>query len=123
MRGCLPELGFVRSKSEAFTLNEVSICIQTSEDEIPIVRNQHLSIAIEIATHLFALDNRIDLIAGWLNFDSSARRKLAFDQFALSALLKLIGREEAAVGKTCAFVRNVDDAANARLERLSYFVE
>src|SRR5437879_13065570 len=104
MRGGLPKLGFVRSKSEAFTLNEISICIQTSEYEIPIVRDQHLSIAIEIATHLFALDNVIDLIAGRFDLYATARRNLAFDQFALGSLLKLIRREEAPVGKTCAFV-------------------
>src|SRR5882762_4668802 len=96
----LPKFGFSRREREALALNQISVAIKTDKYEVTIIRDQHLSIAAQIATHLFALSKGVDVFSGRLDLDASARRKLAFDQFTLGSLLKLIGSKETPVGKT-----------------------
>src|SRR5882762_10301305 len=106
MRSGVPKLDFTGSEREALALNQISVAIKTDKYEVTIIRDQHLSIAAQIATHLFAFSKGVDVFSGRLDLNASARRKLAFDQFTFSSLLKLIGSKETPVGKTGAPVRN-----------------
>ncbi|HJQ23889.1 MAG TPA: hypothetical protein VKA60_08220 [Blastocatellia bacterium] len=67
----------------------------------------------------FGVDNHINFIAGRLDFNTTARRKLTFDQFTFSSLLKLVLRKQSAIRKARPCAGDMDDASNSGLSKHS----
>lgn len=59
-----PKFVFISRQSEPFAPNEISVAVKSYQNEVPVIRNEHLSVTAEIATDLFRVDNRINFIAG-----------------------------------------------------------
>ncbi len=119
----LPEFGIAWGQCEPLALHEISIAVESYEEEVTVVSDQDLLITFEVTANLFALSDRVDVIRSWLDFNRATRRKLTLNQFTFRSFLKLIGCEQPTVRQTCSFVRNVNEAADARLKTLAYFIE
>jgi len=70
--------------------------VEADEHELAVGSDQHLAVLLEVAAHLLALGDDLDVFAGRLHLESAARRQLTRQRIG-GTLLKLTGDEEAAV--------------------------
>ncbi len=122
MAGIGPELVFSVRQAVGFELDLTAFRVSAHQDEIAVVGDQDLVVAVPVFGDLRAIGGEPGVLGSGLDFDYAARRDAGAGGFG-AALGKLIGGEEAAIGIARAAVLQLEDAADPGFEGLADIIE
>ena len=117
-----PEANLGRREGVGLQRCGLTIGVVADEHELAVGGDQHLTILLEVAQHLFALGHGVHVGTHRLHLESAAGWQLPGQGLAL-ALLELACDEEAAVGDAGAAVGGLDHAAHLGLQLVADLVE
>jgi hypothetical protein len=118
-----PELGLAFGQPVGLKLCRPALGIVTDEHEVAVVGDEDLAIPFEVSADLFAFCNGQHFVAGSFDLYCAAGRNLTRKGLRFRGFLELIRREETSVRDACALILDVDDTADAGLERLAQIIQ
>lgn len=115
LRGLPPERGLVRRQRQPLALADGAFVVAIDEQEIAIVGDEDLPVALDVAGHLLRLSDRLDIITGALDLDHAAGGCLR-QRLVRVERPQLVRREQAAIGNARSRVLHLEDGSHPWLQ-------